>query len=83
MEIHWEMNEQLRHYFVFRWKLIHAGLWLPRTLLQFLDYHPSSDGIIMELYIFPPRTCLNWAPRELVRLIPRMGHLNYADFKKF
>jgi hypothetical protein len=51
-----------------------AGLWLPKTSLQFLEYHPSSDGDILELYIFPPRASLNWAPRELVRLIPRMGH---------
>jgi hypothetical protein len=81
------MNEQLRHYFVFRWKLIHAGLWLPRTSLQFLAYHPSSDGDIMDdgttHIIFPPWTCLNWAPLELVRLISGMGHLNSADFKKY
>jgi len=49
------------------------------TSLKFLEYHPSSDGDILELYILPPWASLNWAPRELVRLIFKVRHLTWLS----
>jgi hypothetical protein len=79
------MNEQLRHYFVFRWKLIRAELWyLPRTSLQFLEYQPSSDGDIMDDGTIHIST-LDLSELGTTRVGAfnfRDGPLNYAGFKK-